>query len=126
MDDQGLEAYYLARIKNVTSEFEDFRCSLSRRDEEDDRDELKATFFEYLSDITGIVEEAEAAGGEDLESIIEAADDAFSSAVDFMDPQNYMRYGEFGAMKSFSHNKVARPVLNELNGKPKYTCMFSQ
>lgn len=126
MDDQDMERGLLERIQDLKFNFEAFRADLNDDDaEDDDRAELKAAYFAYLSDIANVVEEADETKADDLDKCVEMADEILSAAVDFMDPYNDDRYGRFGSMRSFTHNESTRPVIGEPDGKePKYTCEF--
>jgi hypothetical protein len=128
MEDHDMEGGLLQRLQDIKFNLEAFRADLNDDDsEEDDRDELKAGYFAYLSDIASVVEEADETKAEDLDKIVEIADEIFSTAVDFMDPLNDSRYGRFGSMRSFAHNESTRPVINESDGKkPEYTCKFGE
>ncbi|KAH6913303.1 hypothetical protein BKA70DRAFT_1262418 [Coprinopsis sp. MPI-PUGE-AT-0042] len=121
MSDREMDGDFLGKVNDLKFNFEGFKADLNES-EDADRNELKAGYFAYLSDISSVVEEADQAKVENLGEIIGIADETFSSAVDFMDPFNHSRYGRLGSMQSFTHNDSTRPVLHESDGKrPKYT-----
>ncbi|EAU85556.1 hypothetical protein CC1G_06269 [Coprinopsis cinerea okayama7 len=75
--------------------------------------EVKDEYIEILSEFTAIIEVAEEEKAEDLEAIIQKADDIFSEAIAFADANDndHSAIQLFYAMHSFAHNDETRPLL---------------